>query len=86
MALSAVHTCLLLAYFEVRTVSDCEVDLVRPTHDNGWLRPQIEAKLARLHPACPDHRELRRLVSVSLGIALRRGRQTVRSGPGLAVD
>src|SRR4051794_27290653 len=58
----------LLAYFEVRTVSEREVDLVRPTHENGWLRPQIEAKLARLHPTCPDHRELRRLVSVSLDL------------------
>lgn len=56
----------LLAYFEVRTVTTRELDLVRPTHENGWLRPQIEAKLDRLHPTCPDHRELRHLVTLSL--------------------
>lgn len=55
-----------LAYFEVRTVTARELDLLRPTHENGWLRPQIEAKLERLHPTCPDHRELRRLVTLSL--------------------
>jgi hypothetical protein len=58
----------LLAYFEVRTVTAKEIDLVRPTHDNGWLRPQIEAKLERLHPTCPDHRELRRLVTLSMDL------------------
>jgi hypothetical protein len=58
----------LLAYFEVRTVTTLEVDLVRPTHENGWLRPQIEAKLAQLHPTCPDHCELRRLVTLSLDL------------------
>jgi hypothetical protein len=58
----------LLAYFEVRTVCAREIDLVRPTHNNGWLRPQIEAKLDRLHPHCPDHCELRRLVTLSLDL------------------
>jgi len=58
----------VLAYFEVRSVSPEEMDLVRPSHDNGWLRPEIEAKLARLHPACPDHLELARLVRTSLEV------------------
>jgi uncharacterized membrane protein YkvA (DUF1232 family) len=57
-----------LAYFEVRTVTTREIDLLRPTHDNGWLRPQVEAKLQNLHPTCPDHRELRRLVELSLDL------------------
>jgi hypothetical protein len=66
----------VLAYFEVRTVTSDEIDLVRPTHENGWLRPEIEAKLARLHPACPDHRELGRLVRLSLDLleAVEQGR------------
>lgn len=55
-----------LAYFEVRTVTAREIDLIRPTHENGWLRPQVEAKLSQLHPSCPDHQELRRLVQLSL--------------------
>ncbi len=57
-----------LAHFEVRTVTVREIDLVRPTHENGWLRPQIEAKLERLHPECPDHQELRRLVTLSIDL------------------
>jgi hypothetical protein len=56
----------VLAYFEVRSVTPREIELMRPTHENGWLRPEIEAKLARLHPACPDHLELGRLVRLSL--------------------
>jgi hypothetical protein len=55
----------LVAFFEIRTVSAREIDLLKPTHENGWLRPQIEAKLARLHPTCPDHQELRRLVTLA---------------------
>ncbi len=58
----------VLAYFEVRHVSTREIELIRPTHDNGWLRPQIEAKLARLHPECPEHRELARLVRLSMDL------------------
>ncbi len=58
----------LLAYFEVRTVTVQEIELIRPTHDNGWLRPQVEAKLASLHPQCPDHRKLRRLAVLSLDL------------------
>ena len=58
----------VLAYFEVRSVTPREIELLRPTHENGWLRPEIEAKLARLHPTCPDHRELRRLVRLSLDL------------------
>jgi hypothetical protein len=58
----------VLAFFEVRTVTAREIDLVRPTDENGWLRPQIEAKLARLNPDCPDHRELRRLATLSLDL------------------
>jgi len=57
-----------LGHFEVRSVCAKEVDLIKPTHRNGWLRPQIEAKLASLHPHCPDHRELSRLVNVSLDL------------------
>ena len=56
------------AYFEVRSVTAHEIDLVRPTHQNGWLRPQIEAKLAALHPRCPDHHRLRHLVTLSLDL------------------
>jgi uncharacterized membrane protein YkvA (DUF1232 family) len=52
----------------VRTVTLREIELTRPTHENGWLRPQIEAKLERLHPECPDHRELRRLAALSLDL------------------
>lgn len=55
-----------LAYFEVRNVSTRDIELIRPTHANGWLRPQIQAKLDRLHPNCPDHLELQRLVTLSL--------------------
>lgn len=58
----------VLSYFEVRSVTASEIALVRPTHDNGWLRPEIEAKLARLHPECPDHQELARLVRLSLDL------------------
>jgi len=58
----------VLAYFEVRSVTPREIELVRPTHDNGWLRPEIEAKLARLHPGCPDHLGLGRLVRMSLDL------------------
>jgi hypothetical protein len=58
----------VLAFFEVRSVTRREIDLLRPTHENGWLRPEIEGKLARLHPTCPDHRELRRLVRLSLDL------------------
>jgi hypothetical protein len=57
-----------LAHFEVRKVCAREVALIKPTHRNGWLRPQIEAKLSRLHPECPDHRELRRLVNLSIDL------------------
>jgi Fe-S oxidoreductase len=65
-----------LAHFEVRNVCSKEVALIKPTHRNGWLRPQIEAKLSRLHPECPDHRELRRLVNRSLDllVAVEEGR------------
>jgi hypothetical protein len=58
----------VLAYFEVRTVTSEEVALIRPTYQNGWLRPEIEAKLEQLDPACPDHRRLRRLVTLSLDL------------------
>lgn len=58
----------VLAYFEVRSVTTREIELLRPTHENGWLRPEIEAKLERLHPNCPDHRELQRLVRLSLDL------------------
>lgn len=58
----------LLAFFEVRQVTAKEIDLVRPTHRNGWLRVEIEAKLAKLHPTCPDHQELRRLVLLCLDL------------------
>ncbi|MFO1499104.1 MAG: hypothetical protein U1G07_12040 [Verrucomicrobiota bacterium] len=57
-----------LAFFEVRSVSIREIDLLRPTHENGWLRPEIEEKLAQLHPTCPDHLQLRRLVTLSLDL------------------
>src|SRR3954468_16065590 len=58
----------LLACFEERTVTSKEMDLIRPTHENGWLRPEIEAKLGQLHPTCPDHLELHRLVTLSLDL------------------
>jgi hypothetical protein len=58
----------LLAFFEVRNVPAREIDLVRPTHRNGWLRAEIEAKLEKLHPTCPDHQELRRLVLLCLDL------------------
>lgn len=58
----------VIAYFEVRSVSTREIELLRPTHENGWLRPEIEAKLERLHPNCPDHRELARLVRLSIDL------------------
>ncbi len=32
------------------------------------MRPQVEVKLASLHPQCPDHRELRRLLALSLDL------------------
>jgi hypothetical protein len=72
----------LLAYFEVRTVTARELDLVRPTHENGWLRPQIEAKLERLHPTCPDHRELRHLVTLSLELLTAADSGRFKPGPG----
>jgi hypothetical protein len=72
----------LLAYFEVRTVHPREIDLVRPTHENGWLRPQIEAKLAQLHPSCPDHRELNRLVRLSLELLTAVDENRFNPGPG----
>jgi hypothetical protein len=56
----------VLAYFEKRMVTEEEVELLRPSLENGWLRAEIEAKLARLRPDCPDHVELRRLVGLSL--------------------
>jgi hypothetical protein len=74
----------LLAYFEVRTVSTREIELVRPTHRNGWLRPEIEAKLASLHPECPDHQELRRLVLLSLDLLTAVDHGTFDPGPAWA--
>lgn len=57
---------LLFAYFEERTVSVTEIELVLPIARNEWLRPEIEAKLQSLDPANPLHAELHRLVTWSL--------------------
>ena len=58
----------VLAYFEERVVTPREIELLWPTHRNGWLRPQIEDKLGQLHPHCPDHRQLHRLVTLCLDL------------------
>jgi hypothetical protein len=58
----------LMACFETREVDSKEIDLVRPTHRNKWLRPEVEAKLTQLNLNDPIHRELHHLVSLSLDL------------------
>jgi hypothetical protein len=58
----------VLAFFERRAVTAGEIDLLRPSLENGWLKLEIEAKLGRLRSDCPDHAELKRLVSASVGL------------------
>jgi hypothetical protein len=59
---------LLFALFESREVDAKEIDLLLPTHRNDWLRPQVIAKLQQLHLEDQVHRELHRLVNLSLDL------------------
>lgn len=56
----------VVAWLEDRQVSDQEIDLVLPTHRNGWLRPQIEEKLRTLDLGQPIQADLHRRVTQSL--------------------
>lgn len=56
----------LVARLEERTVSQHDLDLILPTHRNGWLRPQIEGKLSTLDRSHPAQADLHHRVSVAL--------------------
>lgn len=56
----------LVARFEERHVRQEDVDLVLPTHRNGWLRPQIEGKLSTLDRSDPVQADLYRRVLIAL--------------------
>lgn len=57
-----------MAYFEERVVHQRELDLLEAFHRNNWLRPEVEAKLATLDLSLPAHKDLHRLVSLSLAL------------------
>lgn len=56
----------LVAWLEERPVSQQEIDLLLPTHRNGWLRPQIEPKLAYLDLTRPLEADLHHRVVQAL--------------------
>ncbi len=72
---------LLFAYFEERTVSVMEIELVLPTARNDWLKPDIDRKLKRLDPKNPIHAELSRLVPISHDLLEAVDRGLYRTGP-----
>ena len=71
----------LFAYFEERTVSVIEIELVLPIARNEWLRPEIDAKLASLDLSNPIHAELYRLVTLSHDLLETVDQGRYRTGP-----
>ena len=64
-----------VAWLEKRSVCEQTLDLVRPTHLNQWLRPEVEAKLTELDLGKPVHADLHRRVRLALDLyeAVQRG-------------
>ncbi|MBL9137266.1 MAG: hypothetical protein JNK85_15445 [Verrucomicrobiales bacterium] len=58
----------VFAWLEEREVCSRAIDLLLPTHRNGWLKPEVEAKLATLDLNHPVQADLHRRVTQALAL------------------
>ncbi|MCC7376775.1 MAG: hypothetical protein IT581_19100 [Verrucomicrobiales bacterium] len=58
----------VFAWLEEREVCAKAIDLVLPTHRNGWLKPEVQTKLSTLNLDHPVQADLHRRVSQALAL------------------
>lgn len=58
----------VFAWLEEREVCSRAIDLLLPTHRNGWLKPEVEAKLSTLDLRHPVQADLHRRVTQALAL------------------